>query len=345
MLNMPFPDIDIRISNLPIAFVITPARKLEIRKIKLIQSKFFVMRPWGVFEIEPSKGIAYGKQVCYFYDARNAKPIDVNILKDLEDFTTSNRLHHVKRSDVKHASKLRQIMAKLPLHEALEKLKIVSGDNQAKIQETINETTTAFQKLESENKKVPELEGGYYLLESLSKAGLVSEHEKTELDHKLTNGLLNFGDLVEELQKLETISIQTPISLSVERFLEDFHTYSPSEVDGFIDRAERLGKKIASLSSPTVKQWIPASIIFALLVGGAIAFMVVMQTDISNLGINIPGFTPPQTTEPITNVIETTEPELPPDQPKTPPIDPQETVEETEVVKVWDPELEKWVDP
>lgn len=337
---MPFPDIDLKISGLPIAFVITPARKLEIRKIKLIQSKFFVMRPYGVFEIEPSKGIPYQKQMCYFYDARNAKPIDIHVMKDLEYFSRTNNLQTISRSDVKHASSLRALMANLPIKDALDKLKSLAGDNQAKINESLSEVSANLMRLEQEDKPVAEVQGGYFLLQSLSKAGLISEHEKNELDHKLTNGLLNFGELVEELQRLEAVNIESPISLSVERFLESFHTYSPSDVDGFIDRAERLGKKISALSSPTVKNWIPASLVFAILVGGAIAVMVLSTIDTSNLPISLPGMNVSET------LPEVTEPEPAPEQEPSPVIEGEDVSEESpDEPLVWDPEAEKWVPP
>ena len=341
---MPFPDIDLKISGLPIAFVITPARKLEIRKIKLIQSKFFVMRPYGVFEIEPSKGIPYQKQMCYFYDARNAKPIDIHVMKDLEYFSRTNNLQTISRSDVKHASSLRTLMASLPIKDALEKLKSLAGDNQAKINEAVSDTVANLTRLEQENKPVAEVQGGYFLLQSLSKAGLVSDHEKNELDHKLTNGLLNFGELVEELQNLEVVTIQSPITLSVERFLQDFHTYSPSDVDGFIDRAERLGKKISALSSPTVKNWIPASLVFAILVGGAIAVMVLTQIDTSNLPISLPGMNVSET------LPEVTDPTPAPEEEPSPVIEGEDVVEDVSEESadeplVWDPEAEKWVPP
>ena len=339
MLNMPFPDIDLKISGLPIAFVITPARKLDIRKIKLIQSKFFVMRPFGVFEIEPSKGIPYGKQMCYFYDARNAKPINIHVMKDLENFSRKNNLQTISRSDVKHASSLRALMANLPIKEAIEKLKSLAGDNQTKINESLSEVSANLTRLEQDNKPVPEVQGGYYLLQSLSKAGLISEHEKNELDHKLTNGLLNFGELVDELQNLEAVNIQSPITLSVERFLQDFHTYSPSEVDGFIDRAERLGKKISSLSSPTVKNWIPASLVFSILVGGAIAVMVLTQIDTSNLPISFPGMDVADT------LPEVKEPEPAPIEEPSPVIEGEDVTSEesSDEPLVWDPISEKWV--
>ena len=94
-------------SNKPIAFLVTP-EGLKVHKIKLIQGNFFVIKPYGVFQLDISKRIPYKKQTCYLYDSRNANPLDLKVIKEIEDFAKRNGLHKIKRKDLSHGEKLRR---------------------------------------------------------------------------------------------------------------------------------------------------------------------------------------------------------------------------------------------
>lgn len=70
--------------------------------------------------------------------------------------------------------------------------------------------------------------------------------------------------------------------MDAQRFLEDYHTYNPADVDTLLDAAERYADKIRKMGSPEVKNFASAAVIFALLIGGAIAVMILAGTDFSN---------------------------------------------------------------
>ena len=337
MLDLHFPDRTVRNSKKAIAFMLTP-EGIKIHYIKIIYTKFFLVKNHGIFEVEQTKGIRYGKTTVYFFDTRSAKPIDFQVMKELSDFAYKNKLHRIKRKDVRHGDQLRQLIQKgKNTVEAITELKDVVIKKRGRINNIIEE----LQKTQNASvEPIPEKDQGLVLVDALIRTRLIDKEDAEELKDNLIGNKITIVDLVEKLRDMEKIDIQTPISVNAHRFLDDYHTYSPAEVDVFIDRAERLGSKMTKMGSPEVKNHMQAGLVFAIIVGGAIALMVLGSSDFGNflpsLDPNNPassiGILPEQVKEPPVEEtpIDETETESPED---------EELIEGTEVETVIPPEV------
>ena len=323
MLDLHFPDRTVRNSKKAIAFMLTP-EGIKIHYIKIIYTKFFLVKNHGIFEVEQSKGIRYGKTTVYFFDTRSAKPIDLQVMKELSDFAYKNKLHRIQRKDVRHGDQLRQLIQKgKNTVEAITELKDVVIKKRGRINNIIDE----LQKTQNESAEpVPEKVQGLVLVDALIRTRLIDKEDAEELKDNLVGNKITIVDLVEKLRDMEKIDIQTPISVNAHRFLDDYHTYSPAEVDVFIDRAERLGSKMTKMGSPEVKNHMQAGLVFAIIVGGAIALMVLGSSDFGNF---LPSFDANNTASSI-GIL--------PEQVKEPPVE-ETSIDETETVSPEDEEL------
>lgn len=297
---MGLPVIDISMSNKPIAFIITPANRLEIVKIKLIQGGFFTVKPYGVFHIDASKVIPYKKQAVYFFDSRNANPLDIKILQELEHFADKNTLHKIKRKDVGHGEKLRRLFQKkTPKNEEEKKdlelevnETILRGVNQDKDRIT-QEVEKVNQTLQDENDVLmkegkpvneidPELYTGY-VVEHLHNKRLITSSDASEIKMRMIKGEITISELLTELLKQKDFLVHEPITINAQKYLDDFGTYDPSLVDSFIDRADGLGKKIEKMGSPEVKNFGNLAIILPVIFGVMIVAIILGSADFTNM--------------------------------------------------------------
>ena len=155
--------------------------------------------------------------------------------------------------------------------------------------------------------------------------------------------------LIAKLRDKEILRITEPMSQDSHVFLTDFAASNPEQLASFVAGLRRLDKGVKSMTSIPIKTWMPASIIMALLIGGSIAGMILLQ----NIPGGLAGILPSQTDfeEPIgiTTVIEPPPP--PPEtQPETDvPIDKPDLVwdaiKETWVEPIWSDELQDWIPP
>lgn len=323
MLDLHFPDRTVRNSKKAIAFMLTP-EGIKIHYIKIIYTKFFLVKNHGIFEVEQTKGIRYGKTTVYFFDTRSAKPIDLQVMKELSDFAYKNKLHRIKRKDVRHGDQLRQLLGKgKSTVEAITEFKDVVIKKRGRINNIIEE----LQKTQNASvEPIPEKDQGLVLVDALIRTRLIDKEDAEELKDNLIGNKITIVDLVEKLRDMEKIDIQTPISVNAHRFLDDYHTYSPAEVDVFIDRAERLGSKMTKMGSPEVKNHMQAGLVFAIIVGGAIALMVLGSSDLGNF---LPSFDASNPAQSI-GIL--------PEQVKEPPVE-ETPIDDTETVSPEDEEL------
>jgi len=248
---------------------------LQIHYVKIVHTKFFLIKNQGVFEVDPQKGIRYGKTVVYFYDTRSAKPVDPRVMKALDDFAYKNKLVKIKRKDVRHGSELRKLIGRYEPKEAIERLKDIFVRKQEKINTKIDDVSKQLDEVQ-----LPDEEQGLVLVESLVRANLIEKSDADLLSDQIESGDVSFVELVEKLRNLEKIEIQEAISMDAQRFLEDYHTYNPADVDTLLDAAERYADKIRKMGSPEVKNFASAAVIFAVLIGGAIAVMILAGSDL-----------------------------------------------------------------
>ena len=335
MLDLHFPDRAVRNSKMAIAIMLTP-EGIKIHYVKVIYTKFFLVKNHGIFELEQTKGIRYGKTTVYFFDTRSAKPLDFKVMKELDAFAYNNKLHRIQRKDVRHADQLRKLVQKgKKMFEAVKELKEIV----LKRKDKINNMIETIQKAQAESPEpIPEKEQGLVLVDALVRTRLIEKEEAEGLKDALVGNKITFVDLVEKLRDLERIDIQTPISVSAHRFLDDYHTYSPAEVDVFIDRAEKLGSKMQKMGSPEVKNHMQAGLVFAIIVGGAIALMVLGSSDFGNF---LPSLQPEKPD--ISFLPEQVKPppveEVPIDEPVSEPVQDEDLIEGTEVETITPPEV------
>jgi len=91
-------------------------------------------------------------------------------------------------------------------------------------------------------------------------------------------GKMDYNQLIAYLKKRELVEVSTPIELNTQMFLNDFGGYNPEQLASFVDRLRRDERGLRSMTSIPVKSWMPAGLVMALLIGGAIAFMIVLQS-------------------------------------------------------------------
>ena len=329
MLAFHFPSRQMGNSRKAVVMMFTPVG-LQIHYVKIVHTKFFLIKNQGVFEVDPQKGIRYGKTVVYFYDTRSAKPVDPRVMKSLDDFAYKNKLVKIKRKDVRHAAELRKLTGRFEPKEAIERLKDIFVRKQEKINSKIEDVTKQMDEVQ-----MPDEEQGLVLVESLVRANLIEKSDADLLSDQIESGDVSFVELIEKLRNLEAVEVQEAISMDAQRFLEDYHTYNPADVDTLLDAAERYADKIRKMGSPEVKNFASAAVIFAVLIGGAIAVMILAGSD---LGTFIPFLATPEpivATPAVTPIVETAiaEPVV------------EEAVEEIAIVGVVEPEIIPEVEP
>ena len=274
MLAFHFPSRQMGNSRKAVVMMFTPVG-LQIHYVKIVHTKFFLIKNQGVFEVDPQKGIRYGKTVVYFYDTRSAKPVDPRVMKALDDFAYKNRLVKIKRKDVRHGAELRSLIGRYEPKEAIQRLKDMFVRKQEKINSKIEDVSKQM-----EDVNMPDEEQGLVLVESLVRANLIEKSDADLLSDQVESGDVSFVELIEKLRTLEAVDVQEAISMDAQRFLEDYHTYNPADVDTLLDAAERYADKIRKMGSPEVKNFASAAVIFAVLIGGAIAVMILAGSDL-----------------------------------------------------------------
>lgn len=318
---MGLPIMDIAISNKPVAFLISGINTLKIIKLKNIRRGFFIDKDHGIFMIdrESNSPLVYGKQSIFFYDVRSAKPIDMLMMKELDEFCDQNGLmsvtpKHVKQGEKLRMAELKQKMKKpkrkffrnplkknqvLPDEEkdldVLEELNLESE----KLEKNVKAELTQIDKgLSDENEKLvkagkPMLEitpEDYteFILDRLVKKSLISYEDATTLKLKLINGQLTLDDFARELETLHKIEIHRPISTNAQKFLQSYKTYAPAEVFQYIQEARGLGKDIKDLGQPMIKNLIPAKWIVMVAMAGVIVIAVLSTVDFGTIKGLIP---------------------------------------------------------
>lgn len=102
-----WPMLDLILCNSPVALILTPDGGLELYPIKKTVGRYFWMEKYGIFQIEPRrfKNIRNGgnKSRMALYDARSGKPLDWEVMKDLEKFAKKNKLTHITQKDIDKA--------------------------------------------------------------------------------------------------------------------------------------------------------------------------------------------------------------------------------------------------
>lgn len=303
---MGIPINDIAISNKPVAFLVTGINRLKIIKLKNIRRGFFIDSEFGIFMIDRESNVPliYGKQSIYMYDVRSARPLDMLLMKELDEFADKNGLMTITTKHVREGEKIRIFSKgfKKPKRGESEQLAYArlqeeSMKNQKDIQSELSQINEGINK-ENEDlirQKQPPLEISpedytEFILERLVKKSLITYEEATGLKLKLANGNLTLDDFARELENIHKVEIHRPISTNAQKFLTSYKTYDPNEVFQYIQESRGLGKDIKDLGQPTIKNLIPAKWIATVAIVGIIVVAVISQIDLSSIAKLIPIF-------------------------------------------------------
>jgi len=275
LISFSFPQWEIHNSKDPIALMIYPSRKMQAYKLKTLGGKYFVIKEGrrfeGIFELDPTKAYHFGKTPMYVFDSRNALPIDGILVNEIAHFAKSNHLGKVEPQHIEQAGKLRELLKKIPkLDDAVN----VVIDNTLKRKQKIEKVIAEIGNPDD----ISSEDLGYILTNYLIQNDLITHDEKGSLDNDLAIGKMDYNQLIAYLKKREIVQINTPIELNTQMFLTDFGGYNPEQLASFVDRLRRDEKGLRSMTSVPVKSWMPAGLVMALLIGGAIAFMIVLQS-------------------------------------------------------------------
>lgn len=332
MISFSFPTMEIHNSKEPIAIIQFPSRKQKEYKLRVLAGKYFYIRDGakfeGIFELDPTKAYYSGNTPIYYFDSRNCRPFDWKIGQELVSFAKRNHLTRFTHKDKTHSKMLRQVQKTTPdALSAMSQFKdMVLGRKKQ-----INEAMDEFNKKVAETapqEQPPEQTMGYILTNYLLQKNLITTEEKGIIDSKVNRGEMTLDGLIATLREKEVISIAEPFTREEELYLEDYGGYNPTQLTAFVRSLLQLDKGLKTMTSIPLKSWMPAGIIMALLIGGSIAAMVLIN-NAGSIGGQLGGLFPtgPEAAPPAPPpAIETFVP-TPPQQVPEPPPNTPETIE------------------
>lgn len=282
MISFTFPQWEMHNAKDPIGLIIYPSRKMKAYKLRALSGKYFVIKEGrtyeGIFELDPTKAFLFGKTPVYLFDSRNCLPIDATLVNELSKFSKKNNLGKIKQKDRDHGVMLKALTEKIPvLENAIEQLKTILKKRQEKTLKTIEEI--------GQPEGLTPKETGFIITNNLAGRDLLTPDEKAKLDQDLGLGKMDYTGLISYLKDRDILRVSSPMELNVQMFLDDFGGYNPEQMASFLDRLRRDEKGLKQMTSIPIKSWIPASLVMALLIGGAIAVVVLMQNSGALTGI------------------------------------------------------------
>ena len=253
-------------SKVPIAMIIN-GKQVIYRKMPN-KRDYFIDPDFGLFEIKPEKAYFPGSSPMYIYDVRNQNPIEPEIFAELFQWANSNGLYKIRRVDIEHGSRLRNMkqsdlvdqnqVAKREIKTMIDK---IEASIEIKNQE-IELKRQSEQGSESGNeyKKYDETDTEFIIVENLLKHNYINKDQASILNHKLTVKKINSMDeLLHEIDTFTDVHVSKPIKMELERVLDDFHTYRPSNVIQIIQLASKISKGLKNLRTKPLVNWFPAT--------------------------------------------------------------------------------------
>ena len=286
MFSFEVPEMQLHQTKEPVAEIWFPGRR----------RKFFVIKPYGKYFMLKTKGFRgifamkdeyvshIGQAPVYIYDLRNDTNIDLLVVNQLNKFAKTNKLAKVTRQHARQSNLLRGFTAKIKAKEdAIKEANIQSLNDAAKMEDAIKEGKEKLVKeLEEENREkdddekvvATEQHESFYLLDYLYNNKKISSDEKRILENKILSKDINFEQLIEELRGFNILHIHEPMDPDAQRFLEEFGHEDPRTMAVLVDYLSDIDKKEKNMTSVPVKNWIPGSLVFALIIGSVIGVAI-----------------------------------------------------------------------
>lgn len=268
------------------AAIIINKRQLIVKQLP-DKSDYFIDKDLGMFEINPDKAFFLNKTAIYFYDVRNQNAIHPGILDELYKWANLQGLYRIRRVDAEHAKRLRnQDLTNLNDQMSQQKketrkfmadiLSQIKTKNES-VKQLQQQETGTIEESEEYHMTTPE-EERYIIVQNMFEHGYVDAKQSDILNHKLR--LRQIGttdDLLHELESFCDIYVTRPISHELERILDDFHTYKPRDIIGYIKELSKIRKGLKNLRTKPVINWFPSMYILFAFLGIGIVYMLYAQ--------------------------------------------------------------------
>jgi len=284
---MGIPAFDIALSKKPVALLITGANEIKPIAIKKVMSGYFVDKEYGVFMTDPTKALRWDKNQVYFYDIRSAKPLNMLVLKEVQQFINKNGLSEITPRELRQGDRLRRLFKKNNDNqkEALQELHDEEFQAQEQIRNEIDFINKGLLKKSSEVAQEqqsiqihPDDYAGY-VVEQLIGKGLITRGEATSIRFNLSTGEITIDDFVKQLESLHKIEVHSPITANAQYFIEHYRTFEPGNVMSYIKGAKGVGKDIKELGQPVIRNLVPIFWIIGASVAVSILAIVLSSID------------------------------------------------------------------
>lgn len=254
----------------------------------------------GFFHIVDSRIKLMGGRVpTYYFTPHDMNNIDPQLVDEFERWADAQDLDEIKRKDLIHSDLLRGLRKKKSFKEAHQELADRTNKEVVAMENVITEGEEAVQQLMKTNDSAKGVEHNYpdqwkadALVKYLRAKGVFDDPIHNNLIYKIYNGVLNYGQMLEELRAMSVISITEPASLRVTRYLREFGSQDPFAIINSIFSLKTNKKGLKGLTPVPVKSWIPGGTILA--IGLVVIFVVVLISNgtisMDMLGnVNLPG--------------------------------------------------------
>lgn len=284
MISTVIPDIEIHMSNEPIALIFSGE---YIKAYKIIQKgNYFIInerRTRGIYTVK-GRGWNWGKTKVYFYYVEETNPIDPILTNELNKYIRSNDLTKIKLKDVRHGSRLR-ILGKLKdVTDHQSKIKADEDEKQNNLNAEIKEGVEKILKTEEEARtqydkdiSLSPTKKSYMLLEHLLESKQIDDVEHATLLHKLENHELDFNTLINELREAHVIRVYEPLDVNVESYINELGAQNARELAGFVQDLRNNKKGLADMTSKPVTAFISAGVILAIGIVALLAVVMIPQ--------------------------------------------------------------------
>jgi hypothetical protein len=263
--------------------VIFNGRQIIIKKMPK-NTEYFIDKNLGIFEINPDKAFFLNKTPIYFYDVRNQNALDLGLLEDLYQWGNHNGLYKIRRVDVEHGARLRNV-EESKLNEVKAQEKRETRKFMASVLSKIridNEETEKKRELDGgeeeseEYAQIDEHDSNFLIVKNLFDNGYIDSKQAENLNHKLTlKTITKTDELLHEIDSFTNVYVTKPISNSLERVLDDFHTYKPRDIVEIIKSCVKIRKGIDKLRTKAVTNWFPSMYILFGAIGVILAYMII----------------------------------------------------------------------
>ena len=285
LINMFTPWYALSQLRVPSAIIIN-GRQLIIKQLPA-KKDYFIDKDLGMFEINPNKAFFLNKTAVYFYDVRNQNAIHPGILDELYQWANHQGIYKIRRVDVEHAKRLRAEETS-DVIDAMDRQKKVTRKFMADILKEVkkkNEKTMEQQRQETgtnedsdEYKLITPEEERFIIVQNMFEQGYIDGKQSDNLNHKLKlKQIVTTDDLLHELESFCDVYVSKPITHELERILDDFHTYKPRDIIGYIKELSKIRKGLKNLRTKPVINWFPSMYILFGALGIGIIYVLYSQ--------------------------------------------------------------------